>query len=864
MSHFFKYFRLFMQISIAGAVLVLGSAAWYYYAEIKPSLPDVASIKKIDLSVPLRIYTADGKLMSEVGATRRYLLSYEEIPQHLKDALLVAEDKRFFEHFGVDLRGLTRAVVALVRTGKKSQGASTLTMQLARNYFLSREKSYLRKVREIAIALRLEQLLTKEEILTLYMNKIFLGYRSYGFETAAQTYYGKSAKELTIAEAAMLAGLPKAPSAYNPIINPSRAKQRRNHILKLLLNEGRIDKREHDKALTTSVHASLHGADIEVDAGHAAEMARIKAREILGEDAYIGGYKLFTTISSTRQSAAATVVQKQLLNYNRRQPYPGPAKIFSFGNTGDWDEQLLKQAIQTVKRVEHLKRAVIVDNSENGVALAIEGNQIAMLRLPKESVDWALSADLSTYPAVESLVEGEALPGVVDEPQYTTVTVVLGQASTLIAVVSTDGTHVELVSTLVNVVEYQRQLIEKESNEVSIEHVLPIGSVIYLEQNEGQYRLNTAPIAQAALVSMRVQNGKIDALIGGYSFRDYKYNRAVQANRQPGSIFKPFVYTAALARGYSAAHVINDAPVTFENSVTGSLWQPSNYSGRHYGPTRLREGLIKSRNVVSVRLMNQVGVRYTIDFLEKFGYKNSTFREHNDLSIALGSVPMSPLDITLGYAVFANGGYQIEPYLVARIEDSEGNSVYEYKGLEVCTLCAEGTQGVAKRVLDEDVMYIMRDIMHDVIQVGTGRKARSLRRKDLAGKTGTTNNQVDAWFAGFNSQTIATVWVGKDLPAPLGNKETGSRVALPIWIDYMRSALQDEAEILPAKPSNIVSAQINKKNGLLAGQGIRSKDVTFEIFRSTNLPQQEVRQLEPAIDVPQSEEEAQSLRRKLF
>ncbi len=810
---------LFVMLTVF--VLFLGGIYWIYEEEIKPNIPDVSAIKSVDLKQPLRIYSSDGKLMSEIGATRRYKLDYEQIPDYLKEALITAEDRRFYGHFGVDFKGILRAIVELIRTGEKSQGASTLTMQLARNYYLSRKKSYSRKIIEIILALRLEQLLSKDEILTLYMNKVFLGYRSYGFETAAQTYYGKSVNELTLDEAAMLSGLPKAPSAYNPVINPQRAKQRRDYILRGMHNKGIISEEELEEALNTPVHARLHGVDVELDAGHASEMVRVQVKKLLGNKAYTGGYQVYTTINSKYQQAAIDAVQKGLIDYNRRQPYTGPEKILEASFDEILEPKNLNNALKSITNIEGLTRGVVVqsENSTIEVYVSQPNDDWQSFVLSKQDMKWVETFDVNK-PLTYFTLDDDS-------------------AST-----QTD----------------QKRFIFEENDRDRAHSVLPIGALVYVQKINGKYRLASSPIAQVALISISPKNGQVYALVGGFNFRNYKYNRVVQANRQPGSNFKPFVYTAALNKGYTAASIINDTPVTFENSFTGNLWQPSNYSGKYFGPTRLREALVKSRNLVSVRLMHQLGVDYTLNFLRRFGFSDKTFSGFRDLSASLGSIPVSPWEIVRGYAVIANTGYLVEPYLIDHIKDSEGNIIYQHQGVEVCSFCVEGTQGLAKRVIDPSVSYIMSDILRDAVTRGTGRRAKVLKRRDIAGKTGTTNKQFDAWFSGFNHEFATTVWVGRDQPQSLGEKETGGRTALPIWINYMRVALEDSKEILPDKLSDIVTVRINPENGLLANSD--DEKTILEIFRSASLPNKDVVESnEPYHGKGQKDK---SLRSKLF
>ena len=869
---------------------------YLYYMEIQADLPDVSQIKQTELQVPMRIYSADGKLISEVGTQRRYVLEYEDIPQQLLDALVSIEDARFFHHFGVDVRGLIRAAVAVISSGEKSQGASTITMQLARNFYLTRAKSYDRKVREILIALRLEQLLSKEDIITLYMNKVFLGYRSYGFESAAQTYYGKTSKELTLAEAAMLAGLPKAPSAYNPIVNPTRAKQRRDHILSRMLALGKITKDEYEAARISALTAQRHGANIELDAGHAAELARVEAQKILGKKAYIGGYNVFLTLQSKAQEAAASAVVSGITKYNYRHAYPGAEHYVVLPNDQiQWKEEDVRHALDLLPKISGLERAVVVAADDQQVRFNIEVNKrLERITLSADQLKWATtyrpttkgltyqplypettSATSEQYPIVTTeqttvLVTGTTVVHSYDENGFVIGAhpIQVSEYVSTIQYVVTDLVPVSTQVTLANGDTKQRIILTKQTQSfkhyppnrkakasLPLKEILSEGALVYLQQVSGEWRLSTLPQAQGALVSLDARDGSVLALVGGFNFRDYKYNRVVQANRQPGSNFKPFVYAAALSKGFSAASIINDAPVTFENSITGTLWQPSNYSGKYFGPTRLREGLVHSRNLVSVRLMHQTGVGYTINYLKGLGFDAELFKGQRNLSIALGSIPISPMKVAEGYSLFANGGYGINHYLVDRIENAQGEIVYQAEPATVCNACdqqptSEAQQSellpsaepsnvtgmpIAPRVMDEGVAYIMSDVLRSVVGRGTGRRARNaLRRDDIGGKTGTTNQQFDAWFSGYAGHVVTTVWFGKDRPETLGLYETGSRAALPIWIDYMKVALQDMPEVIPPKPRSIVSVRINPRTGLTTEAG--QQESMFELFRSENIP----------------------------
>jgi penicillin-binding protein 1A len=788
MSPTFKWLRAgvvaLFGIFVAGLVGTLG-----IYLYLAPQLPTLEDLRDVRLQVPLRVYSRDGGLIAEFGEMKRTPLRYAEVPPQVIQAVLAAEDDRFFQHPGVDYQGLLRAAVHLLRTGEKAQGGSTITMQVARNFFLSSEKTYARKLKEIFVALTMEQELSKEEILELYLNKIYLGNRAYGIASAAQIYYGKKVEELELAQIAMIAGLPKAPSLYNPIVNPTRAIQRRNYVLGRMQNLGFIDAQAAAQARLTPVTAALHTQSAEVDAPHLAEMVRAEVVARFGEEiAYTSGYKVYTTVDSRHQQAAARGVRAGLLDYDRRHGYRGP-----------------------------------------GAHVELEP-------------DSPLGEILSRYPVVGGLV-----PGIVVELEEKAAHVAIGAEERV--VVDWRG------------LDWARRYINDErvgDPPATASEILAVGDVIRLEPlPAGGWRLAQVPQVEGALVSLQPHDGALLALVGGFDFFDSKFNRVTQAQRQPGSAFKPFVYSAALEKGFTAATVINDAPVVFEDAELESAWRPENYSGKFYGPTRLREALVTSRNLVSIRLLRAIGIGYARNYLKNFGFDAA--RLPHDLSLALGSGAITPMELVRGYAVLANGGYLIEPYFIQRIEDADGNVLFEAAPSLACPQCEQAPpeeQGgvapagaeaeeesatetelaapLATRTLDARNVYLMNSMLNDVVARGTAARARALGRHDLAGKTGTTNDQRDAWFCGYNADVAATAWLGFDTPRSLGGGETGAGAALPIWVDYMREALAGLPEHPLPQPAGVVTVRIDPETGLSAAPG--NANAVFETFYSENVP----------------------------
>ncbi|MFW2371543.1 MAG: penicillin-binding protein 1A [Gammaproteobacteria bacterium] len=845
-----------------GIISILG-----LYLYIEPDLPSIDGLSDVQLQVPLRVYSKEGALIAEYGEKRRSPKDISEIPVALRQAFLAAEDDRFYEHPGVDYQGILRAVVHLLKTGRRGQGGSTITMQLARNFYLSREKTFTRKFNEIFLALKIEGQLPKDKILELYLNKIYLGNRAYGVAAAAQVYYGKTLEQLDLAQIAMIAGLPKAPSRYNPIINPDRALTRRNYVLNRMAELGHISETELRWAKAQSITAGLHDSPVDLSASYVAEMVRAEISRQFDEEAYTRGLRVYTTIEKGLQEAANQSVRQVLLDYDQRHGYRGPEKHI----------ELKRDELETAENTEISTEQLAVPDP--GLQPALEStNEVGAV------MEGEPSAEVKEEPTEEEIWE-QALDGINEYGGlYPALVIELGEQEARVymrggRLIQLDWESMSWAKAYIDV------NTQGAAPEVAAD-VLKLGDVVRIYRNaDGLWHLGQLPEVQGALTSLDPNDGAIKALVGGFDFHHSKFNRAVQAKRQAGSSFKPFIYSAALEKRYTAATMINDAPVVFHDPALEGTWRPENYSGKFYGPTRLREALVKSRNLVSIRILRSIGIGYATRFAGRFGFDRKLLP--HDLSLALGSGEVSPLELSAGFAVFANGGYRIMPYFVQRIEDMNGNVLYEADPEVACVSCVLKARGQdmplpdvkiiennilvdeveqavlapmdtiasealaedlmtatlaklpkqAERAVDERVIYIMNSILQDVIRRGTGRRALALGRNDLHGKTGTTNDQKDAWFNGFNRSLVATVWVGFDQQQrSLGNYETGSKAALPMWVEYMRTALKGVPESMMDRPDNLVTVKINSETGELAG----ADDVgtIFEIFRAERAPEQ--------------------------
>ena len=735
------------------------------YIYLESQLPNIDSLKTVQLQVPLRIYTQEGLLIQEYGEMRRIPVTYDEIPQTLVHALVATEDQRFFDHPGVDVLGLARATIRMIQTGTKSQGGSTITMQVARSFFLNSKKTFLRKFNEILLAIKIDRELSKEKILELYLNKIYLGNRAYGVGAAAGIYYGKTLKELDLGEMAMIAGLPQAPSAHNPIANPVAAKKRRDHVLQRLYEEKYITKEEYQTAVEKPIASKFHGNNVEVNAPYVAEMIRQSLYEHFGPDAYTKGYKVYTTIKSPLQLTANQSVESNLLAYDRRHGYRGPvAKIKML----DQSPLALHKQLSQYPIVNDLEPAIILNvTPQEATAINRQGETIT---IPWKGLSWA-------RPPVNKGWVGKA--------------------------------------------------------PTEAKQVVSVGDVVYVRFYENLWQLSQIPLVESALVALNPKNGAIESLVGGFNYQKSKFNRATQSGRQPGSSFKPFIYAAALSKGYTLATLINDAPVVIDDPSQTNLWRPHNDKHNFNGPTRLKDALAHSVNVISIRILDDIGIDYVVDFATHFGFQKTNLPR--TLSLALGSLSVSPMDLATAYSVFANGGYKIEPYLIDRITNNEGKVLLQAKPVNVCNPCTEKNiepDLIAPRVIPEDIAFLMNSALMGVIQHGTAHDATVLNRNDIAGKTGTTNDKVDAWFAGYTPNLVVTVWVGFDTPKPL--YEYAARLALPVWIDFMKVALKGLPEEEAKLPPNVVEVRINPLNGLLAKPD--QQNTINEYFRENEVP----------------------------
>lgn len=755
---------IFWLLLTGTSVTLVTFAGLYLY--LSPKLPSVDSLREVKLQTPLRVYSSDGKLIGEFGEQRRTPLTYNQIPPLYIKALLSAEDAEFFEHHGVSLKGMLRAASQILKSGAIQSGGSTITQQLARDFFLTRQQIFSRKFNEILLSIEIERKFTKEEILELFNNKMFFGNRAYGLQAAAQIYYGKDIKDLSVAQYAMIVGVLKAPSAYNPLANLKRAMIRRNWIIGRMYELGHIDQATYELAINEPNTASYHGTTLDIQAPYIAEMARQEVLDKFGDKAYVQGYKVYTTVDSAMQATAQAAIIKGLMGYDQRHGYRGPERKLNPSqepDLADWQDEL-----QTIPVLGGLEPTAVVDLTDKSLKVLLSNGDF---------IDLGWEQGLATVrPYITEDSRGAA---------YT-----------------------------------------------SVRDFLKPGDVVRIvKDNDDQWHFSQVPAIQAALVSLDPTDGAIRSLVGGFDFNQSHYNRATQGARQPGSSFKPLLYTAALENGFTPASIINDAPIVIENTSTGIAWRPENDDGKFSGPIRMRQALYRSRNLVSIRLLRSIGMQTALDSLVRFGFNPKEFPR--DLTLALGSHALTPMQMATAYASFANGGFKIDPYLVTRIEEDSGKVVYEAAPKRVCKECnsalppADGSS-IAPRIIDARIAYLIDSMLRDVVDKGTGRQAKQLGRKDLAGKTGTTNGPRDTWFSGYNPNITTTVWVGFDANTLLGTREFGNSAALPIWIDFMRTALEGLPDQLPRQPEGIVTVRINPDTGKPAMPG--DPDAIFEVF----------------------------------
>lgn len=765
-----KFLKILSQVVLAVTILIIlvGAGTVWYFGQ---QLPNPDELRDVQMQVPLRVYSADHKLIAEFGNMRRQPVPLKDIPVQLQHALIATEDQRFYDHSGVDFLGLGRAALEVWATGKKVQGGSTITMQVARNFFLNRKKTYTRKIREILLALKIGRELPKDKVLELYLNKVYFGKRAYGVQMAAKTYYGVPVNQLTLPQMAMLAGLPQAPSALNPLNNAKAALKRRNHVLWRMFDQKYITEQQYQQAKQAALSASYHHLRIDINAPYIAEMVRDAMVKEFGEQAYTMGLTVTTTINSKDQLAANRAVEQGLLAYDKRHGYRGV--IAHWDNVAPETFLALTNQLTQLPSLADIQPAVVTEVEGQSVTILLSnGEQVA---LPWAGISWAK----------KQFQQGKWV----------------GKAP------------------------------EKASD------VLSVGDVVYVRQmNNKQWTLSQIPEAEAALVSVNPENGQLLALVGGFNFNKSKFNRAISAERQPGSGFKPFIYSAALSKGYTLASMINDAPIVQADKGETDLWRPQNDNLTFNGPTRLRVGLMRSRNLVTIRLLRAVGIPYATAYAKRFGFADTALPQ--GLSLALGSGVLTPLELARGLSVFANGGFLIKPYLIQKVSSEDGKVLFQAAPVQACLACEKtadtepSSENLAPRIITEQNAYLINSAMKSVITRGTGRGARVLNRHDLAGKTGTTNDQNDAWFSGFNTKVLTVAWLGFDQPR--STYEYGAQAALPIWLTYMRTALKGVPESNLPQPEGIVSVRINSKTGKVTTAN--DKQAIFELFRAQYAP----------------------------
>lgn len=791
------------------SAITAATAVFTTYLYVKDELPSVATLKDMRLQTPMRVFSQDGELISQFGEKRRIPLKLDEMPPLLIQAVLATEDARFYEHPGIDIIGIFRAATVVASTGDFSQGASTITQQVARLFFLSREKKIMRKIKEVFLSMHIEDLLTKDEILELYLNGIELGQRSFGVGAAAQVYFGKDIKELTLSEIAIIAGLPQAPSVLNPVRSPERARARRNIVLGRMLTLGYISQAQYDEAIQAPIQSKLHGAQITASAPYIAEMVRKEVVDTYGEElAYSKGFQVFTTVNSKQQAAALKALQDNLHAYDERHGYRGPIATLwpaktttsadgtvTFVETGRWDDAAILAHLEKQESIEKLLPAVVMSVQANNATVMLSGGR--QVTIEWDGLKWArsyISHDRQGNPPKQAA------------------------------------------------------------------DVLNPGMQIYIREDAGSWRLSQLPQASSALVALDPKDGAVRALVGGYSFALTQFNRVTQANRQVGSNIKPFIYSAALAHGYTLASVINDAPIHQWDENTKVAWRPKNSPEEYDGPMRLRTALAKSKNVVSIRLLSGIGMDNAINHLVKFGFHKADLPRNQTL--ALGSASLTPMEVAAGYAVFANGGYLVKPYIITKILDDENNVIYEHKPVSVCDDCLtpEGEPKpditTAPRVISPQNAFLVAEAMKSAIWggdgwQGTAWRLKDMQRHDISGKTGTTNDVKDAWFSGFTPDLVTTSWVGFDdaesmlgkstWNANLGNNqlvgsESGAMTAMPAWRALMEVALKDVPESFPPTPVGVVSVRIDQQTGLLSQATDGSS--MFEFFEQGSEPTQ--------------------------
>src|SRR3990167_3729499 len=761
MNRFLRLIRAVIITSLLFAAVIIIGALYY----IEYELPDIDALNTVQLQVPLQIFSQDKKLIATFGEKRRIPIPYDQIPQPLIQAVLATEDQRYFKHKGVDLPGLGRAALRLLKTGKKLEGGSTITMQVARSFYLSRQKTMGRKIREILLAIKIEHKLKKQKILELYLNKVFLGNRAYGVAAAAAVYYGKSLNDLTLDQYAMLAGLPKAPSALNPLSNPDAAKKRRNHVLARMHEEGYIDDASYEKAIQAPLNARYHDLKTEIKAPYVAELVREQLEQMYGDSIYTDGFKVYTTVNSHLQYAAHLAIRDNVLAYDQRHGYRGPIQNLGMPSIETMDGWI--KELNNIPIINKLEPAAVFEITTKTITILQRNGDLTII--PWAGLAWARKQVNADY---------------------------LGPKPK------------------------------------RAEQIVKLGDVVYINATSQGYQLAQIPRVESGLVALHPQNGAILAMVGGFDYQISKFNVITSANRQPGSSFKPFVYSAALEKGYTLATVINDAPIVIEQ-MDNSLWRPQNETHKFYGPTRLRTAIMQSRNLVSIRLLALMGLSYTTDYLKRFGF--SAMQLPPGLSLALGTATVTPLQMAQAYAIFANSGQKVVPYIIDTIRDTQDQIIYQARPLVACEENCPYEVVFAQRVLSKQNAFLMTSALHDVIQRGTATLAKTIGRNDIAGKTGTTQNQVDAWFAGFTPDLVAVAWMG--FPQPQSLHEYGAQAALPVWIQFMQTALKGKREHVIEQPTGVVSIRIDPATG----KRTSANDVNamFEYFMLPFVPDKE-------------------------
>jgi len=865
---------------LLGVMGLASIAAIFFY--LKADLPDVTSIKNIPLQVPMKVFSRDGELISQFGEKRRIPLVREQIPDQLANAFIATEDSRFYQHFGIDPIGIARAASVWIATGSARQGASTITQQVARNFFLTNERTIIRKVREIFLAIQIERILTKDEILMLYLNKISLGHRSYGVGAAAQVYFGKTVEELTLSEMAVLGGLPKAPSRLNPIYSVERATERRNIVLMRMLSEEYITQEEYDEARAEEVKSRYHGAEITLSAHYIAEIARNKLIELYGEErSYNEGFNVYTTVTRNAQEAANQAVIRNLHNYDKRHGFRGAVRSLWAEDEQPWESAQIMERLSQEPNFADLSPAVVVAVNEQSIDVIAKGHQGEISNIDWDGLKWARPFKTESIQGPAPTTAAEIVK--VGQQIWTTEKEVEIEVEVpVVSEIDADVDIDELTDTdlIASDLEPSETVSAEDGSQLEVETETKIIKVKKLE-------LSQYPLATSAFVSLDSQDGAITSLVGGFSFVQSKFNRATQAKRQVGSNIKPFIYSAALDDGYTLSTLVNDTPI---NQWTGSAaWRPKNSPEIYEGPIRLRRALGQSKNVVSVRLVQDLGLNKVIKQLTKFGFTKEDMPRN--YSIALGSASITPVELATGYAIIANGGYKVEPYVIERIENAYGTVLYQAQPMTVCPECTEMYEArkgntdvmayttiidgggevcaiapisevqVAESAISTETAFLTRELLrtavwgggswkHQTGWNGTGwRAARALQRQDMGGKTGTTNDSRDAWFSGFVGRTVATSWVGfDDFDRKLGRVSTnanldknqvtggefGARTALPAWNDFMLQTMVNEPTFIPQRPITISTARIDRTTGLLSSA--TDHTTLFEFFKRGTTP----------------------------